>query len=85
MAKPHNFRVVHRYGVTTTPRVIQDLNTGRLHPLKQQTPHIAKAGGLTFHILKAHTGTSNHVVVKPYEGNWPRLSYYVKRGLELFA
>lgn len=85
LAKPHNFRVVHRYGVTTTPKVILCLNTGSMiAAIKKQSPHIIVAKGLTFHILK-HQLNTNHSLVIPYEGNWPRLTFWFKRALEVFA
>jgi len=85
MCKSHNFRVVHRYGVTTTPRVIQCLNTGRLSTGIGEKPSIVKHNGLTFHVLKRHVGSKNHVVIKPYTGRFPRVSFWLKRALEVFA
>lgn len=85
MSKLHNFRVVHRYGVTTTPRVIQCLNTGRLSECVGDKPSIVKHGGLTFHVMKRHVGSKNHVVIQPYTGRFPRVAFWCKRALEVFA
>lgn len=83
--KPHNFRVVHRNCVTSAPRVIMCYNTARLSAALPTKPAIVQAHGFTFLVLKRHTKTSKFVRIEPYEGKWPRLTFWTKRALEVFA
>lgn len=81
MSKPkaHNFRLVHRYGVSSTPRVIMDYSTGKISSIDHQgKAHVVEAHGHTFHILRSHLEKRN-VPLVPYTGRFPKLALHAKR------